>query len=89
MTEDAKLDGHHRRTIERLFTHPVSHNVQWHDVLSVLGQVGSVDERHDGRYAVTVGDREVVFDAHRSHDLTEQQVLDVRKLLESVGLGPR
>ncbi len=89
MHEDAKLDGKHRHTVERLFTHPVSHNIQWHDVLSLLGQVGTVEERHDGKFAVTAADREVVFDIHRAHDLTEEQVLDVRKLLTAAGVGPR
>jgi hypothetical protein len=91
MSEHVKLDGHHKRTLERLFSHPVSHNIQWHDVLSLLGAVGSVEERHDGRYAVILGpveDKEVVFDVHKSHDLTDQQVLDVRKLLVGAGVEP-
>jgi hypothetical protein len=89
MTEDIKLDGHHRKTVEKIFNHPVSHNIQWHDVLSLLEQVGTVEERHDGRYAVRIGSpeiKEVVFDVHKSHDLTEQQVVDVRKMLTDGGV---
>jgi len=89
MAEEIKLDGHHRHTVERVFAHPVSHNIQWHDVLSLFGQIGTVDERHDGRYAVAIGDQEIVFDVHRTGDLTEQQVVDVRKLLKSAGFEPR
>ena len=32
MAEGIKLDGHHRATVRKIFQHPVSHNIQWHDV---------------------------------------------------------
>jgi len=40
------LDGHHRATVEKIFTHPTGHNIQWHDVISLLEQVGTVEETH-------------------------------------------
>ena len=36
MADHAGLDGHHKATVEKIFSHPVSHNIQWHDVLSLL-----------------------------------------------------
>ena len=44
MTDETKLDAHHRKTVEKLFTHPTSHNIQWHDVLSLLKAVAEVEE---------------------------------------------
>jgi hypothetical protein len=46
---------HHRQTLIQLFEHPTSHNIEWHAVLSLLEAVGSVELRHDGEYAVSVG----------------------------------
>ena len=43
MTDEPKMDSHHRKTVEKLFTHPTSHNIQWHDVLSLLEAVAQVD----------------------------------------------
>ena len=36
-------------TVEKLFTHPTSHNIQWHDVLSLLQAAGEAEEDPDGR----------------------------------------
>jgi hypothetical protein len=88
MTEGAPIDGHHLATVEKIFRHPVSHNIQWHDVLSLLRSVALVTEEHDGRYKVTLGPESETFDAPRQHDVDEQQVIDLRRMLRAAGFGP-
>ena len=88
MTEDAELDAHHRATVEKIFNHPVSHNVQWHDVLSLLQSVAIVTEGDDGRYTVTLGSETETFDVPRHHDINEQQVIDLRRMLRGAGITP-
>jgi hypothetical protein len=88
MAEGMELDGHHRATMEKIFNHPVSHNIQWHDVLSLLRSVALVTEEHDGRYKVTLGPESETFDAPRQHDVDEQQVIDLRRMLRAAGFGP-
>jgi hypothetical protein len=88
MKERSELDGHHRATLEKIFNHPVSHNIQWHDVLSLLVSVGTVTAERDGRYAVTLGDETETFDAPRHHDIDEQQVVDLRRMLKGAGITP-
>jgi hypothetical protein len=88
MTEGKELDGHHRSTVEKIFGHPVSHNIQWHDVLSLLQSVATVTEEHDGRYKVTLGSETQTFDAPRHHDIDEQQVTDLRRMLKGAGITP-
>jgi hypothetical protein len=88
VTEDIKLDGHHRVTLEKIFGHPLSHNIQWHDVLSLLESVATVDEVHDGRFKVTLGDETETFDAPRKHDINEQMVIDIRRMLKGAGIMP-
>ena len=46
-----KLDHHHRLTAQRLFSHPLCHNIQWHDVCSLLARFGEVHETHRGNWA--------------------------------------
>ena len=88
MAEGKELDGHHRATVERIFNHPVSHNIQWHDVLSLLQRVGTVSEEHDGRFTVTLGSETETFAAPRHHDIDEQQVIDLRRMLKGAGITP-
>ena len=86
MTDDIKLDAHHRKTVEKIFSHPTSHNIQWHDVLSLLEAVATVDEGHDGRYKVTLGTETETFDTPRGHDIDTQMVVDLRRLLKGAGI---
>jgi hypothetical protein len=86
MTESKHLDGHHRSTVDRIFNHPIGHNIQWHDVLSLLQSVGNVTEEPSGRYTVTLGAETERFDAPRHHDIDEQQVMDLRRMLKNAGI---
>jgi hypothetical protein len=88
MADGMELDGHHRATVEKIFNHPVSHNIQWHDVLSLLQSVALVTEERDGRYKVTIGSETETFDTPRHHDVDEQQVIDLRRMLRAAGFGP-
>jgi hypothetical protein len=47
-SEPAHLNNHHRNTLRQIFQHPVSHNIEWHAVVSLLEAIGSVAEHHDG-----------------------------------------
>src|ERR1700676_4621445 len=88
MPEDIKLDGHHRATVEKIFQHPSGHNIQWHDVLSLLERVATVVEEHDGRYKVTLGSETETLDAPRGHEMTRQMVGDRGRLRGGPGWGP-
>ena len=79
---------HHRETLARVFRHPVSHNIEWHDALSLLEAVGSVEQRHDGEYAVQVGAETAVLGRTNDKDLDADQVLAVRRLLTAAGYAP-
>ncbi len=88
MTEGIKLDGHHRVTVEKIFQHPVGHNIQWHDVLSLLESVATVTEVSEGRYRVTLAAETETFSAPRRHDIDEQMVIDLRRMLKGAGISP-
>jgi hypothetical protein len=88
MAERVELDGHHRATVEKIFNHPVGHNIQWHDVLSLLKRVAVVIEAPDGRFTVTLGPETETFDVPRHHDIDEQQVIDLRRMLRGAGITP-
>ena len=84
----ADLNNHHSDTLTAIFQHPVSHNIRWHDALSLMEAVGSVVEEHDGKFKVTIGDETEVLS--RPHDKTigEQMVVDLRRMLKNAGFEP-
>jgi len=85
MAEPQHLNNHHRDTQHEIFRHPVSHNIEWRAVISLLEAVGSVTRRHDGKLVATVGAQSEIFDPRAQKDLDTQMVLDMRKLLAAGG----
>jgi hypothetical protein len=85
---EIKLDSHHRSTVERIFAHPTSHNIKWHDVLSLLEAVGTVHQGHDGRVKVTLGGETETFEPPHGHpDVGTQTIVDLRRMLRAAGFG--
>lgn len=80
-----KLDHHHRITALKIFGHPLNHNIQWHDVCSLLERFGDVHETHRGNWAVSVNGETISFGPARNRDLSEDQVMRVRHFLTSFG----
>lgn len=83
------LNSHHTQTLDALFAHPTRHNLQWRDVGSLLSAIGDVDEKHDGRVAVTIADSTVTLSRPRSKDVGTEEVLEIRQFLKSVGYEPK
>lgn len=83
MTEPMHLNNQHRDTVAKILRHPASHNVEWHAVLSLLQYIGQVDERHDGRFEVTIGGETEIFDKPKHKNVDEQQVVDLRRMLRA------
>lgn len=83
----ADLNNHHRDTLLQLFRHPVSHNVEWRAVRSLLEAAGSVQESHDGKFVVTLGSERATFERPRHKDIEAQQVVELRRMLTNAGYG--
>ena len=80
-----KLDHHHKITVQKIFSHPLKHNIRWQDVTCLLGRFGEVHQTHRGNWAVTVEGETYSFGSIRTRDLTEEQVVKVRAFLKAVG----
>lgn len=88
MTEANALNNHHRNTLRKVFTHPISGNVEWREVLSLLEAVGTVEQEHDGKLRVRVGPESEVFRRPHDKDVDRQTLVDLRRMLTEAGLSP-
>ena len=86
-SEPAHLSNHHRDTLSQIMRHPVSHNIEWRAVLSLLEAVGSVEQTHDGKFVVTVGSETRTWERPRSKDIDASEVVELRRMLASGGYG--
>ena len=82
------MNHHHRKILHTLFAHPVNANIAMRDVESVLKELGAdVSTAHSGRMHVALNQRSVNF-PHAKHSLPKQEVVQVRKFLETCGIDP-
>jgi hypothetical protein len=79
------ISGKHRDTLLQIFQHPTSHNVEWHDVISLLGAIGSIEERHDDMFVFRIGEEREVLRRPKEKDMDAQQLVDLRRMLTSAG----
>jgi hypothetical protein len=86
MTEPQHLDSHQRDTLLQVFQHPTGHNIEWHDLLTLLEGVGTV-ERNDDLYLVHVGGETQVLRRPPHKDVDVQQIADLRRILTAAGYG--
>lgn len=77
------LKGSHLRAYERIFQHPVSHNLEWREVRSMLSRLGQINEEPNGHVAITRNGHSLSL--HRSHskDITDiHELMEIRHFLE-------
>ena len=79
------LSNHHRTTIRKILDHPVSSNVEWRQVLSLLESIGEVVEEHNGSFRVTVGAETETFRRPHDKDVDKQMIVDLRRMLVQAG----
>jgi hypothetical protein len=85
---DPHLSNHHRDTIEKIFSHPSSGNVEWRQVLSLLENLGTVTEERNGKWKVALGPETEVLEAPRGKDVDKQLLVDLRRMLRQAGFAP-
>jgi len=86
--DSSELSSHHRRTVEQLFDHQASGNVDWRHVRSLLEAVGTIDQEHDGKLRVEVGPETEVIEVPKGKDVDRQLIVDLRRMLAQAGLEP-
>jgi hypothetical protein len=82
------LNGHQRDTLAHIFRHPISHNLEWHSVVSLLEAVATVHQTHKGHLRVTIGTETETFEPPRHKDIDAEQLETLRHLLRKAGYGP-
>ena len=84
----ADLNHRHRDTLEKIFRHPVSGNVEWRQVLSLLKAVGTTTQEPNGKVKVELGGETQVLQPPDDKDVDRQLIVDLRRMLTNAGLEP-
>jgi sugar phosphate isomerase/epimerase len=84
------MNSKHRKTLQKVFTDPVSGTIDWKDIESLLKAAGAEVVEGNGSRVRFVLDEEVVS-FHRPHPEKEAkryQVKEARDFLERIGVTP-
>jgi hypothetical protein len=82
------MNHRHRKVLHALFAHPVSANIDFKDVETVLTELGAeIENRNGARIGVTLKGHTAVFH-HAQHSLPKDEVAQIRKFLIDCGVAP-
>jgi len=80
------LNGRHQHTYEAIFRHPAAHNLEWHDVRSLLDAMAEVVEGNNGSILVRRNEQMVTLHAPKHKDVaTVEDLMAIRHFLGKLG----
>lgn len=81
---ESQLSGTHQKIYQRIFQHPIPHNLQWREVWSMLIAMGDADTEDDnGSLKVTRNGQTLVLHRPRGKDMADdKELMQVRHFLE-------
>jgi hypothetical protein len=80
----------HRNVLATIFHDPVSANIQWREVESLLNHLGAlVEPSHGARFRIVLNRREFfLHHPHHGNELGKAEVKYLRECLASAGVTP-
>jgi hypothetical protein len=84
------MKNKNRKTLELIFSRPLSGNIKWKDIESLFIELGAeLSEREGSRIGVRLfGDRRVFHRPHPSPNTDKGAVASIRKWLKENGVEP-
>lgn len=80
---DIQMSGTHQATYNAIFQHPAAHNLQWHDVRSMLNSISEVEEEHNGNLRFVRHGETLTVHPPKHKDLSDiQELMKIRHFLE-------
>ena len=83
-----KLSASHRRTLHALFAHPISHNLEWRDVVALFAAIGSAEEKPNGEFSFRLGSASHIMRGPHGKDIGVEELVALRHFATSAGWGP-
>lgn len=81
------MSSKHRHTLESIYREPVSSNVQWREVESLLHHLGAeIEPSHGARFRIVLNRHEFfIHHPHHGNEFTKQEVKHLRECLAAAG----
>ena len=76
------MNSHAQRTYDKIFQHPMTHNLEWRNVRAMFDVLGEVHEEHNGNLKVTLSGHSKTFQSPSNTDIaTSEMVMQIRHFI--------
>lgn len=72
-------------SLPRIFQHPLSHNLTWHETLRLFGTIGSVEPAQNGEVVLQLGHEHLTCRPVHGNDLAPDDVMALRHFMARAG----
>jgi hypothetical protein len=80
-----RVSATHHRALEKVFQHPLSHNLSRREATRLFETIGTVEHRHNGDIVLRVAGEQLFLKPAHGKDLDSTEVMDLRHLLIRAG----
>ncbi|MFO1089960.1 MAG: hypothetical protein U1E46_10350 [Hyphomicrobiales bacterium] len=82
------MNHRHRKVLHALFDHPISSNISFKDVESLLSELGgTLGHSGHGKLKVDLNGHSAAFSTAQ-HSVPKEEVVQIRKFIEDCGIDP-
>ncbi len=84
------MNHKHQKTLAKIFQHPISHDLKWHDVIKLLQALGAdLEQKHSGSSSIKLNGAEATLPRHTHVKVSNQhELMEIRHFLQQAGVKP-
>lgn len=85
----ATLSNSCRTTLDKIYQHPISHNLEWSHVIALFSKLGSVEHKSNNEFVFAIGGEHQLMRKAHGKDLHADDVVKFRHMLTRAGWVPQ
>ncbi len=85
------MNHKHAKTLEKIFQHPISNDVQWTEVMKLLKGLEAEIEfnKHSGKTMIILNEKKILLPKQTHKFISNhKEVIELRHFLENAGAAP-
>ncbi|MBE9526233.1 MAG: hypothetical protein IME94_04580 [Proteobacteria bacterium] len=86
------MNHKHTKILEKIFHHPISHDIQWNEVMKLFRGLDAVIEinKHSGKTTINLNDSSIIL-PKQTHKLVSnhKEVIELRHFFEKLNIIPK
>jgi hypothetical protein len=77
-----------RTTLDGIYQHPLSHNLEWPDVIALFAKLGTVEHKSNNEFVFAIGGEHHLMRKAHGKNLPADDVVEFRHMLTRTGWSP-